>query len=847
MTDIMIWMAVLISAMTANVRPEADADDVPFEAPRYVAQPIPCGPDAPTRSNFVARVAEPFYQRFTVDAFLASPETFAPYAADAERLLREAAFILGNGWPHPMNALYARAEPLVSAGCANPAILWMRAQDLVNRKAHDDAKKQFARLLERLKDAPAPYAPLRALTLNSLRGIDEKMCTEEELAETLAAVLTDGTFSPNETRVAWEFITEWFKMEESQVLLDKLRSSPQPPAPFIMLMLQGKLDYRRAWDARGGGYANTVTEEGWKGYAEFIKDARAVFAQAWELHPDYPEPATGMIDCSRGDRAACRMWFDRAVSAEFDHIPAYGAYAFTIYPRWGGSLSEMLAFAEECRATERHDTEVPFRYVGTLFAIANERADTWKEVFNRPGVYAACTNVIERNLAGSYKARAGVQYNYTALAYCAHAVGDYDTVARATTLGYLGYTRRIRPSPPFNEIAMTLNKAMIGPNKTLMRAAERQAREDDPNTALEALEHIWDDTSLNLTDDERNGVAYLEMELARRIMLASGDWLSLIRPHSARLIDHSWKNYGGRWVFSNMTFRVEGEKALLSSKFFFPHSIEYEVAFMPLPADPQKDCCFGFSLDTALPTSGAAGPVLWLAREKGKWSAVWVRRVGGGRLEQEERFSEKRDLPALPPDGTIRISVTSQNDAVTAVINGETVFENLNLSKAFYDSYRAGRAPYLLGSRVAVTALRARPLVPTAQSDMWLTDFEKAKTEAARSKRPILAFFTGSDWCVWCARLKAEVLGTRTFVNFATDNLILFEADFPQENEQPQAIKDQNAELMGKYEVKGFPTVLLLDAEGRILGQTGYQKGGAAAYVAHLKEMLGQAAGEKGK
>ena len=716
MTDIMIWMAILISGMAASVRQEADADaeDIRFERPQVVAKPIPCGPDAPTRSNFVARAAEPFYLRFTAEAFLASPEAFTPYAADAEKLLREAAFVLGHGWTHPMNALYARAEPLVSAGCANPAILWMRAQDLVNRKAHEDAKKQFLSLLERLKDDPAPYAPLRALTLNSLRGIDEKMCSEEELADALAVLLTDGTFLPNETRVAWEFIIEWFKMEESQMLLDKLRASSRPPEPFIMLMLQGKLDFRRAWNARGGGYANTVTEEGWSGYREGIKDAKAVFTQAWELHPDYPEPATGMIECSRGDRAACRMWFDRAVSAEFDHIPAYGAYTFTIYPRWGGSHAEMFAFAEECRDTERHDTEVPFRYVGTLFSIANERADTWKEIFNRPGVYAACTNIIERHLICGYNTRAGVQYNYTALAYCAHAVGDYDTVARATALGYLGYTRRIRPSPPFNEIAMTLNKAMIGPNKVIMRAAERQARDNDSSAALEALERIWDDTSLTLTEDECDGLAYLEMELARRIMLASGDWCSLIRPHSARLIDHSWKNYGGRWVFSNMTFRVEGEKALLSSKFFFPHAIEYEVVFTPLPDDPQIDCSFGFSLDAALPSSGAAGPVLWLAREKGKWSAVWVRRAGGGRLEQEERFSEKRDLPALPPDGTIRFSITSENDAVTAVINGETVFENLDLSKAFYDSLRSGRAPYLLGSRVAVTTLKARPLNPAA-------------------------------------------------------------------------------------------------------------------------------------
>jgi len=127
------------------------------------------------------------------------------------------------------------------------------------------------------------------------------------------------------------------------------------------------------------------------------------------------------------------------------------------------------------------------------------------------------------------------------------------------------------------------------------------------------------------------------------------------------------------------------------------------------------------------------------------------------------------------------------------------------------------------------------------KSKGWLTDFEKAKTEAAALDQPIFAFFTGSDWCGWCVKLKGEVLDTKGFMNFANDNLVLFEADFPQRKKLSAAVKKQNAELAAKYGVRGYPSVYLLDATGKVLAQTGYQKGGDKAYVEHLQELLKKA------
>ncbi len=119
--------------------------------------------------------------------------------------------------------------------------------------------------------------------------------------------------------------------------------------------------------------------------------------------------------------------------------------------------------------------------------------------------------------------------------------------------------------------------------------------------------------------------------------------------------------------------------------------------------------------------------------------------------------------------------------------------------------------------------------------------FEQAKKEAAAFKQPIFAFFTGSDWCPWCMKLRSEVIDTKAFEKFAADNLILFEADFPHDKKVSSGVKKQNAELKAKYGVRGFPTVVLVDAEGKELGTTGYEEGGGEAYVKSLKEMLAKA------
>lgn len=120
----------------------------------------------------------------------------------------------------------------------------------------------------------------------------------------------------------------------------------------------------------------------------------------------------------------------------------------------------------------------------------------------------------------------------------------------------------------------------------------------------------------------------------------------------------------------------------------------------------------------------------------------------------------------------------------------------------------------------------------------WLTDFSAAKQEAAAKNLPILADFSGSDWCGWCIRLDKEVFSQKTFQDYARTNLVLFLADFPRRKPQPDGVASQNKKLAETYGVEGYPTVLILDAKGKELARTGYQPGGPAKYVQHVKDLI---------
>jgi len=136
-----------------------------------------------------------------------------------------------------------------------------------------------------------------------------------------------------------------------------------------------------------------------------------------------------------------------------------------------------------------------------------------------------------------------------------------------------------------------------------------------------------------------------------------------------------------------------------------------------------------------------------------------------------------------------------------------------------------------LVASVACASSLAATSTPTGFTD----DFDAALKTSAASSRPVVAVFSGSDWCGWCKKLEKEVFAQGDFLKDATNRYTLVYIDSPQnESLLSRAAAKRNPELVKKYAIQGFPTVLVLDAQGAVLGKTGYRRGGGAAYLKHL-------------
>lgn len=120
---------------------------------------------------------------------------------------------------------------------------------------------------------------------------------------------------------------------------------------------------------------------------------------------------------------------------------------------------------------------------------------------------------------------------------------------------------------------------------------------------------------------------------------------------------------------------------------------------------------------------------------------------------------------------------------------------------------------------------------------IWLTNFESAQARARSEKKSLLIDFTGSDWCPPCIMLDRQVFSQPEFEKYAAQNLVLLEVDFPRVKELSGEQKAANEKLAERYGIYGFPTVVVLDSNGKILGQLGYMPGGPKDFIAALEKL----------
>lgn len=128
---------------------------------------------------------------------------------------------------------------------------------------------------------------------------------------------------------------------------------------------------------------------------------------------------------------------------------------------------------------------------------------------------------------------------------------------------------------------------------------------------------------------------------------------------------------------------------------------------------------------------------------------------------------------------------------------------------------------------------KAEPAFP------WERDWKKATERAKAEGKDLFVNFTGSDWCGWCIKLDKEVFTQGDFAEKAGKHFVFVFLDFPNAPELKEKVVDPElaTELKEKYGVRGFPSILLVNAAGEAWAKTGYQAGGPESYLKHLEEM----------
>ena len=132
----------------------------------------------------------------------------------------------------------------------------------------------------------------------------------------------------------------------------------------------------------------------------------------------------------------------------------------------------------------------------------------------------------------------------------------------------------------------------------------------------------------------------------------------------------------------------------------------------------------------------------------------------------------------------------------------------------------------------------------------WLNienpEMNKAIEISQKTNKPIMLFFTGSDWCGWCKKLVKEVYKTSEFNTWAKKNVVLVEVDFPRRSKLSSELTAQNNSLKQIFQPRGYPTVYFAKpvkgADGNVqfktLGQTGYVAGGPTKWIASANQFF---------
>lgn len=315
----------------------------------------------------------------------------------ARRLIR----LQAESWDYPFRNYDDMQQPFEAADkarCNDPMYLYALARVTDDGFGHD----RVAELMEKSAYHPVHrcFAALRAMrwfeaqapNTERQRHSDRHLAVVEKL---LPEIAKDPSVPPAILMELCEKLEEHYLLtaKDRKSAFDKVmeRFAKAGPEGAGLLAYRGKFYVRFAWVARGSGWANSVTQTGWRLFAERLALAEQSLEKAWELDPNDAAAATAMIAVEMGQhqgRERMELWFRRAMQADPDNYVACEKKILYLQPRWHGNAAELLAFGHECLETQNWRGRLPHLLLDVHESVASEWGGGEEQYFHQPEVWA---------------------------------------------------------------------------------------------------------------------------------------------------------------------------------------------------------------------------------------------------------------------------------------------------------------------------------------------------------------------------------------------------------------------------------------------------------------------------
>ena len=471
--------------------------------------------------------------------------------------------------------------------------------------------------------------------------------------------------------------------------------------PWVKKWIEGLHCLQKGWDARGGGYSNTVSDDGMAVFKHESEKARRLLAQAWELKPQDPSPAVTLIysSLSMGRSVApteMRRWFDESLKLQVDVAEASQHMLWGLRPRWFGSHKKMEDFGLACLETGRFDSNLPW----VLLQAHRDAASEWDvpdEYFQEMHCYDRLQALFE-GAENEPKREAWRSVDRTHAAIASFKCGEYAEAQRwLQKLDFKPHADVLASWGVEAEFLLGKTAAYAGESGARLRQAESAAKRFDSAKALDLYQQALKPGTTELSTA---GHDYLEKQIAVMKIekaLQAGEPVSLMQEGNFR----AWTHEGSGWKLDKGVLEHLGREVIRTTTCLArvgpSFTLEGEMEITDPGEATQVWLSYGYPERT----------------DKDRWIALRFAYDGKQTLALlSNGMGRPLEHPAITVESRFKFKFSGSTSGISLFVNDKPVFENAPVPEDFveerYSQIGIGAATKSEKTRVKIHALSVK-------------------------------------------------------------------------------------------------------------------------------------------